>query len=266
LNAMEPLYTVTSVQAAYQLRWSLAIFAKSNLPPTDSWLDDLKSVVERDNVRILEVHSRPREVWQFYLSTTPGIAPPQIVKSIKGRLQHRLRATNPDEFRRNFQLSSVGDAKRNVVEDYVSSQLGHHRMADSRVQASLESFQLEFPDVDLASRQRSTHGVYIYNLHNVLVHDGRWNEVRESELAKTRDMVIRVAERKNHRLSRLSLLADHIHLTASIPPDQSPVDVALAYMNNVAFAHGMRAVFCPSFYVGTIGEYDTGAIWSALRP
>ena len=53
--------------------------------------------------------------------------------------------------------------------------------------------------------------------------------------------------------------------TAAIPPDQSPMDVALAYMNNVAYAHGMKAVLRPSFYVGTIGEYDTGAIWNTLQ-
>ena len=138
-------------------------------------------------------------------------------------------------------------------------------MADPQVDAAFERFQLTFPEVDLGSRQHSSHGVYIYNLHVVLVNDGRWNEVRESELAKTGNMVRRVAERKNHRLSRLSLLADHIHFTAAIPPDQSPVEVALAYMNNVAYAHGMKAVFRPSFYVGTIGEYDTGAIWNALQ-
>ena len=265
MKAMEPLYTAVSVQPAYQLRWSLAIFSKQELPPTDVWLDDLKSAVARDEVKILEVHARPPQVWQFYVSTTPAVAPPAIVRSIKGRLQHRLRGTNPDCFRRNFQLSAVGDARREVVESYVAAQLGHHRMADPQVDAAFERFQFTFPDVDLGNRQHSSHGVYIYNLHVVLVNEGRWSEVRESELAKTGNMVKRVADRKKHRLSRLSLLADHIHFTAAIPPDQSPTDVALAYMNNVAYAHGMKAVFRPSFYVGTIGEYDTGAIWNTLQ-
>jgi hypothetical protein len=59
-------------------------------------------------------------------------------------------------------------------------------------------------------------------------------------------------------------LSDHVHLVAGIPFEQSPEDVALGYMNNLAFAHEMQAVFCPSYYVGTVGEYDTGAIWTSL--
>jgi REP element-mobilizing transposase RayT len=261
---MEPPYTPTSVNPAYQLRWSLALFAKAPVPPVEAWLSQLKDVVERDSVRILEVHPRARHVWQFFLSTQPHVAPPQIVKSVKGRLQHLLRPTNPDAFRRNFALAAVGDARREVVENYVASQLGHHRQADPRVQAKLERYQLEFAEVDLAERQLSSHGVYIYSLHLVLVHEGRWREIREERLDRTRDMALRAARQKRHRVSRLSLLADHLHLVAGIPFDLSPEDVALSYMNNVAFAHDMQPVFCPSYYVGTIGEYDTGAIWTSL--
>src|SRR5258708_2502071 len=114
---MERLYTPTSVTPAYQLRWSLALFAKSQLPLPESWLPSLQEVVERDGVRILEARGRPSDVWQFYLSTQPQVAPPQIVKSVKGRLQHLLRPTIPDAFRRNFSLSAVGDARREVVEE-----------------------------------------------------------------------------------------------------------------------------------------------------
>ena len=49
MKAMEPLYAAVGVQPAYQLRWSLAIFSKQEVPPTDVWLDDLKSAVERDD-------------------------------------------------------------------------------------------------------------------------------------------------------------------------------------------------------------------------
>ena len=63
---MEPLYTPASVKAAYQLRWSLAVFAKSPLPPAETWLPDLKQVTERDGVRILEACGRPENVWQLF--------------------------------------------------------------------------------------------------------------------------------------------------------------------------------------------------------
>ena len=261
---MEPLYTAASVKPAYELRWSLAVFAKRPLPPAEIWLADLKESVERDGVRILETCSRPGNVWYFLLSTLPDVAPPAIVKSVKGRWQHWLRALNPDAFRRNFSLTCVGDASRDVVERYVSSQLGHHSMADARVQAQLEKYQLEFPDVDLSARELSSHGAYGYNLHLVFVHDGSWNQVHDAALTKTRDMVLRVARKKLHRLSRLSLLADHLHLVAGIPHQQSPQDVALGYMNNLAFAHRMPALFSASYYAGSVGNYDTGAVWTSL--
>ncbi|MGE5195367.1 MAG: hypothetical protein ACM3U2_22975 [Deltaproteobacteria bacterium] len=170
---MEPLYTAANVKPAYQLRWSLALFAKSQMPPSDSWLPGLKEVVERDGVRILEVQLQPHNIWQFYLSTQPHVAPLQIFKSVKGRLQHLLRPTNPDAFQRNFYLTAVGDARREIVENYVASQLGHHQMADPRVQENLKRYQLEFPEINLAEHQHSSHGVYVYSLHLVLVHEGR---------------------------------------------------------------------------------------------
>lgn len=261
---MEPLYTAANVNPAYQLRWSLSLFPKRALPPIDVWLSQLKQVVERDAVRILEVRQSSRGAWLFFLTTQPQVVPTAIVKSVKGRLQHVLRPSHPDAFRRNFQLTAVGDAKRTVVEEYVASQLEHHRMADDRVQTDLSNYQLEFPEVNIADRQMTAHGAYVYGLHLVLVHEGRWHEIREDKLVITRDMALKIAKIKGHRLSRLAVLSDHVHIVSAIPPAQSPQDVALAYLNNLAFAHEMRPLFAPSYYVGTIGEYDTGAIWQSL--
>ena len=36
--------------------------------------------------------------------------------------------------------------------------------------------------------------------------------------------------------------------------------VALAYMNNLAYAHGMQPLFYHSYYAGTFGTYDLDAI------
>ena len=37
---------------------------------------------------------------------------------------------------------------------------------------------------------------------------------------------------------------------------ESPAEVALSYMNNLAWTAGMKRVFGFGFYVGTFGEYD----------
>jgi REP element-mobilizing transposase RayT len=256
---MQPVYTSANCTPAYQLRWSLALFAKVALPRVEDWLAELKTSVERDGVRILEHHCRGPTVWQFLISTQPHVAPPEIVKSVKGRLQTLVRSSHPRAFRRNFSLASVGDARQQVVEAYVAGQLGHHRMADEAVQQRLAKFQLHLPQADLAE-QFSSHGRYVYNLHLVLVHEARWRDVDEQRLATTRDMVLKVAGKKQHRLSRASLLADHLHITLGCPLDAAPEEVALAYLNNLAYGHGMQALYRHGYYVGTFGSYDMGAI------
>jgi hypothetical protein len=261
---MTPLYTPANCTPAYELRWSLSIFATGTLPPNDEWLGELKEVVERDEVRILEHHSREPATQQFLVSTQPFAAPPAIVKSVKGRLQHLLQATLPNAFRRNFSLTSVGNSRREVVEAYLTNQLGHHWMADSRVQERLEQFQFRFPEVDLSQPQFSSHGRYLYNLHLVLVHDGRWMDVEEARLAVTRDMFLKAAMKKDHRLSRLAILGDHLHATLGCGYAESPEEVALGYLNNLAFAHGMKSLYRFSYFVGTFGEYDLGAVRQSL--
>jgi len=249
---------------AYQLRWSLALFAQGDLPPAENWCESLVSATETDDVRVLERCFKPPNVWLFLLSTKPSVAPPKIIWSVKGRLQNLIRKTHPKAFRRNFSLTSIGDAKRETVETYVAGQLGHHRMADERVQDRLAQFPLTFPDVDLSQPVFSAHGQYVYNLHLVLVHQDRWCEVREDVLAATRDMILRVARGKKHRLSRVSQFADHLHLTIGCPYEASPEQVALAYLNNLAYAHGMAEVYRHGYYVGTFGEYDMGAVRRTL--
>ena len=42
--------------------------------------------------------------------------------------------------------------------------------------------------------------------------------------------------------------------------EESPEQVVLGYMNNLAYACGMKPVFRSSYYVGTLSEYDLGVI------
>jgi REP element-mobilizing transposase RayT len=261
---MQPLYTPANCKSAYEMRWSLALFATSALPPADQWLPQLKAVVERDGVRILEHHFREPATQQFLVSTKPAVTPPAIVKSVKGRLQHLLQGINPQAFRRNFSATSVGEVRRKIVEAYVANQLGHHRMADERVQERLGLFQTNLPEVDLSQPQFSSHGRYLYNLHLVLVHNERWCNADEASLKATRDMFVRVATKKGHRPSRLAILADHLHATLGCGHAESPEEVALGYLNNLAFAHGMQPLYRFSYFVGTFGEYDLGAVRQAL--
>jgi len=256
---MNPLYQKDNCTPSYQLRWSLDLFAITTLPPSSAWVDSLRDVIERDGIRLLE-HTQESNVVRLLLSTQPSVAPSQIVKLVKGRLQHLLKTSVPKAFRRNFSLTSIGDAHRKEIESYVSSQLGHHPLADRRVEQRFQEFQFAFLDVDPSAAQFSSHGRYIYGLHLVLVNDARWREIREDQLVTTRDMFFKSAHKKSHRVSRLAILPDHLHATLGCNFDESPEEVALGYMNNLAFAHGMKKIFSFSYYVGTFGHYNMQAV------
>lgn len=255
-----PLYTAANCRDAYQLNWSLSVFWRSPASPNAPWLDQLQRAAEPDGVRILEHRFRSPEVSQFLVSTRPETAPPAIVRSVKGRLQYLVREETPKAFRRNSSINSIGSASRDVVDEYVGSQLAHHVMADERVQQRLQDFQIHNSRIDLSQPLRGSHGEYRYNLHIVLVHDGRWNEIRNERLTAVRDMIANASQAKGHRLSRAAILADHVHLLVGCNYLESPQEVALGYLNNLAFAQGMQRSYQFGYYAGTVGEYDLGAV------
>lgn len=257
---MDPLYTSDNTKPACQLNWGLTLFWRQTPVPDRYWLPALQEITEADGVRVLKHQVTSHEASQFFISTTPSVSPPQLIRSVKGRLQHLIRQRLPKAFRRNYCLRSIGSATRETVEGYVANQLGHHGMADPRVQERLAEFQKSFPRVDLSKPVFSAHGEYWYNLHLVIVNAERWTETRRDVLGGLLDMIQRAASKHVHRLSRVGLLADHLHLTLGCPIDQSPEEIALGYLNNCAYACGMKPMFRMSYYVGTIGEYDRGAV------
>jgi len=126
----------------------LSIFPQTLLPPIHKWLGDLQASTIRDQVHTLDARILSDKVTQFLLSTEPSASPPDIVKSVKGRLQTILRPELKVAYRRNFRLTSVGDASIEVVENYVSAQLVHHRGSFATDATKYESIQYEDRSVD----------------------------------------------------------------------------------------------------------------------
>ena len=166
----------------------------------------------------------------------------------------------PKPFKRNFAIRSVGHVTREIVEGYVASQLSHHQMADPRVQARLREYQFHDEGIDLSQPQFTSHGLFWHVLHVVIVHLDRLMQVDPAVLSTVRSTIRAICRAKKYRLSRAGILADHLHLALGCPFDVSPADVGLAFLNNLAYAQGMKAVFQYGAYLGTVGEYDLGAI------
>jgi REP element-mobilizing transposase RayT len=253
-----PIYTSANCRSAYQLNWSLALFWHAPVQDAD-WLAELQATVEPDGVRILEHRFARPGVSQFLLSTRPAVSPHRIVWSVKGRLQHLVQCKYPRAFRRNYGLHSLGSATREAVERYVSSQVEHHPMADPRVQQVLRDIQINNAGVDLATPRANAHALFCYNLHVCFVADGRCREVRPEPLRQMRDMIVKAAAKKTHLLCRAAIVPDHIHRALGCNVGESPAEISLSYMNNLAYAWGSKRVFSFGFYLGTFGEYDLGA-------
>jgi len=79
-------------------------------------------------------------------------------------------------------------------------------------------------------------------------------------LCRVTEMIERVCRAKNYALSRGGILADHLHLALGCPITVAPADVALAFLNNLAYVYGMKPVFQFGAFIGTFGEYHQGAV------
>jgi REP element-mobilizing transposase RayT len=199
---------------------------------------------------------------QASFSSAPGrtFPPFLIAQRVKGRLQHLLQGTMSNPFRRNYGLRSIGSTRRAKLEQYLAIQLEHHPLADPRTRQCVAQFQIHHREVELTQPQQTTHARYWYNLHLVLVQDGRWHEIRERMLKGFHDRIENAARVKNHLLSRAAIVPDHIHVLLGCPLRCSPEEVALSYMNNLAHVADMKPIFQFSYYVGTFSEYDLGVI------
>ncbi|HEV8130061.1 MAG TPA: transposase [Acidobacteriota bacterium] len=115
--------------------------------------------------------------------------------------------------------------------------------------------------VDLSLPRRGAHAVYWYNLHIVLVNDRRWRVIKQSDLEKIGSSIESINSRRDHLISRVAILPDHIHLIVGCNLTESPLDAALTYMNEICLNLGNAPLFQFSLYVGTCGEYDLGVFW-----
>jgi REP element-mobilizing transposase RayT len=259
MRELVPIYTADNCSFACPLQWGLSVFWR--LPPDDaSWYGDLAEALETDGIRLLGHRLSKPGVSQFAISTTPKISPITIVQRVKGRLQYLVRDRLRQPLQRNYAIRSFGRVTRATVEEYTATQLGHHRMADPRVQARLAQYQIHRKEVDLSLARHTSHGIYWYNLHIVVVHRERWAEVREDRLRGVQEMIIGACAAKNWLLSRAAILADHVHLVLGCTLDVSPLDVGLSFLNNLAYVHKMRPVFQFGAFLGTVGEYDQHAV------
>lgn len=259
----QPFYHLHDVQAAYQLRynWSAWPAEKTLFParPTDACFEDVYCGWEADGIRVLDIHWAPEEM-MFLCSVTPHVSPVTFTTRMKGRLQYTLKKQSiPIAFSHKVAMNTVGDSKRCVVETYIENQVENAQFASEQHAEFLKQFTVIYKDIDLANPIATKRGRYFFNLHLVLVVDGRVEIEDGAWLARLRDTCLRIASVKKHRISALSIMPDHLHIALSGDIFQSPGELALCYMNNLSHVMQRGALWRPSYYVGSFGEYNMHA-------
>lgn len=264
-----PLYRPETLNSpAYQLRYVWSGWPSGcRFPsaPSAEAFTNLKTAWEADGLRCLESRWSP-EIIQLAFSAKPQVSPVLLASRVKGRLQYALRtAGTPVTFSRKVCVRTVGENTTQQVEQYVMRQVDKEPLADPRFKEFLEQFLFEDSQVDLRRATESQRGAYWYNLHCVLVRQQRYRVSDTATLTRMRDCSIAVANKKGHRISALSLMPDHIHMALRGNIEHSPEDIALGFMNNLAYAMGQNAIWMPSYYAGTFGEYDMNAVRQHVR-
>lgn len=260
---LQPPYSSTDIKAAYRLRYTWMGWPKTSpLPaePDPQFFQSLADAWETDGIRLLEYQWSPSTI-KILASVIPQVSPVFFAARMKGRLQHGLRQVNsPAKFKRNFAMRTVGENDRRVVEQYIINQVVKASYADPRMEEFLNQFTFVDDRIDLSIPSQTTSGQYWYDLHLVLVVRNRWPIFDEESLQRLSAGCFRIAQKKGHQISRLAIMPDHLHCALRGTVEQSPEEIALAYMNNLAHLLGDEELWQSSYYVGSFGEYNMNAI------
>lgn len=263
--APQPHYVAEDIDPNYRLYYDWTGWpSQTSLPPEpDSPLfDALADQWEGDGIRPLEWNWDDDQV-QLCASVEPSVTPVTCAARIKGRLQHALRKANtPVKFSRNLSVLTVGESNSERVETYIEEQVDREELADPSFAEFLEQFTVCNTAVDLSEATKTGSGRYWYNLHIVLVYRDRYRITDEDSLATLRDGSLKIADKKGHRIASLAVMPDHLHMALRGDVSQSPEEIALGFMNNLAHLMGQVMLWEPSYHVSTFGAYDMWAIRS----
>ncbi len=262
---LRPVYLPENCSPAYQLNWSLSVFGKDQLAsPEPSIITQLNEALDGDGIRILECNNSHNNAVNFLLSTKPKLSPADIIRLTKGRWQYAMRKSSPISFRRNYQIVSVGSANCETLEAYTAKQPAKHPMGSSNAQAMIDALQYSNDNINLQTIRLSSHGRFVYCLQLVFEIATESIVVHEGCLRGYRDMIIACGRKHRWLIRSVGMLYNHMHVLLAANITESPETIALRLMNNLSSTQKMTPVLKYSYYVGTFGPYDLGAIWNRL--
>jgi len=263
-----PIYTPDRASVVHALRYDWTGWLREGAfpPTTASALEDCRAAWVSDGLDLDKFQIRDDTI-QCLFGAAPTVSPAYCAMRAKGRLQYALRTADmPAAFRRNVSIRTLGENTRETVAGYIGRQVGKSDYADPRWKEFLGRFTFSEGTTRLAEPQATGHGRYWYNLHLVIVvQDRRYPIGRKESLRKIRETCPRIAAKKGYDLAEVSIMPDHVHLALRGNIEHSPMEIGLAFQNNLAFVLGYNRVWSDEFYVGTFSEYDIQKIGGTTR-
>lgn len=258
-----PIYTAEHCSTVYRLHytwtgWPTAGTCFGDLPD----LTQLDELWQADGLQRIAGNWSP-ECVQFTFSVMPSITPVFFTGRVKGRLQHALRtAGTPAKFSRKVSFRAIGDNHSAEVQKYIAQQVPKEKFVDPK----FEQMLLQFTHVGnvecFQEPMESTSGRYWYNLHFVFVVSGR-GHIESRDQLQTLDKALQATAAKHqYDLVARSWLPDHVHIGMRGSILESPLDIGLSILNNMAYSIRRSAFWQSGFYVGSFSEYDLNAVRS----
>ena len=167
---------------------------------------------------------------------------------LAGRAE-RLPAARPAKvcqelagFSRKVSVYTVGHNCREDVEAYIASQVDAARFADPAFPDLMKEFTTICGDVDLSLPTESVHGRTGTTF--------TWFWSPHSGIGLSTATAFDVARRffqdrreRGYKISRLSVMPDHLHVSLRGNIRHSPQDIALGFQNNLAYALGQVRIW-----------------------
>ena len=274
-----PCYTVPRLRFAYELRYHIGFQTYRHRPlfaaPTvrSELAETLRKVCGKAGYHLLEYEIE--DCWlRSMLSLRPEHAPSKAVQTLKSNISRWLstppRTVDP-LWGRGFYVRSVGNVTAATVQAYLARQAEHHE-GTSRL---LAEYRHPCPAPYLELRP-CAHCMAEFNCHLVFC-PVRRQPIVDPDLAEPlTNYLLGVGQAREFVTLSLSVLNDHIHLLAALPPKMSPGDCAATVMNNSAHWFETRqpgalrlwnvtALWEDAAFLGTAGRVTSGHVANYLR-
>jgi len=257
---LTPLYSEHEVNVVSSLHYSWDGWLSKGAPlpqNVDTAIELCKPLWLEDDF-IFENYDLDQGSLKCLFEVDPTISAVTFTKRIKGRLDHAFRQLGtPVKFSRKVGFRSLGSNTRNVVNQYVEKQVGKSDYIDPKFKSFLNDFTVVDRSVDLKEFSSVAHGRYCCNVHLVLVIDDRRYPIEDRDMfVKVRDTCFKIAVKHDHKIARLAIMPDHIHISLRVDPKVPTKELGICFLNNLAYCMGRHRWWSREFYVGSFSEYS----------